>query len=207
MSIFDTVFLRKLYTGAERDHGLSQYRIADGGEQSSNSFKGPGITGFLFALIFIAGLGFSAHAKAQTVLDLVLCLDASGSMSDDDWTLEKAGTTAGLSAALNPDFLTSEVRVAVVQFPLESGTPGSAGVAVVPTVINSLATLTAFNVLVNNLVKPTSSTGTDTTAWTNIASCIDVARESLDCGTVAAPAACPAAHVRRNRWRPRPGAR
>ena len=44
----------------------------------------------------LAGLFFSAHVQAQLEFDLVLCLDASGSMSDADWTLEKTGTTVGL---------------------------------------------------------------------------------------------------------------
>ena len=123
-------------------------------------------------------------------IDFVACLDASGSMSADDWTVEKTGTTAGLNSALAGK-LDGRARVTVVQFPLASGTPGTSGVVAGPTIMDSQAVLDAFNTTVNGLPKPGD------TAWTNTASCIDVAREVMGCGTVESPATCPDDGVRR----------
>ena len=151
-----------------------------------NSFK-------FLALLTISMLTLSGYAQAQYTTDFVICLDASTSMSATDWKTEKDGTTAGLLSALDPHYLNGSIRVSVVQFPTSSGTNGNVARVVGPTIMDSLATLTTFNTAVEALAVPNG------TRYTNIQSCIDVARSSMGCGTGAAGPGqkCPDDGIRR----------
>jgi hypothetical protein len=104
----------------------------------------------LAALLLAAGLGFSAHAQAFDT-DLVICLDSTGSLSDAEWQLQLDGTAMGLQAVLSPDFLTSMVRITVIQF------WSTTNVRIPPTVIDSQATL---DTLTGDIDTPPGTSGT-----------------------------------------------
>jgi hypothetical protein len=105
-------------------------------------------------------------------LDLVLCLDGSGSISSGDWTLQLNGTSAGLEFALSPDHLDSTVRVTTIVFAANIFVgPG-------PTVINSQGTLDTYSDDIDNLSQPGG--------LTNTSGCISAALAVL-CGDADCP--------------------
>jgi len=116
---------------------------------------------------------------AGVALDLVLCIDGSGSLEQAGWDLQIAGTQAGLLAALSPaDLASAKGRVTAIVF------SGDSVVGPGPTIMDSAATLTGFNDALDLLVWPDS--------WTNTSSCMSAAFNILCGGTT-----CPDDSVRR----------
>lgn len=116
-----------------------------------------------FHTIALVGLLLGANpARAQIQLDLVLCIDGSGSISDNEFTLQLNGTAQAIETVIPTD---GTVRLSVLQF------DDATAIEIQPTVItgsNRAAVATA----VRNIVQLNG--GTD------IAECIDVAATILD---------------------------
>lgn len=131
------------------------------------------VLGLPVAALLLLG-AFPSDVRATVAVDVVLCLDSTGSMSGSEWTLEKNGTVTGLRNAL-AGRLDGRTRITVVQFPGSSNaTNGAAGIKVAPTVMDSQTVLDAVATTVSGLPQLTGG-------GTNISSCIDVAKTSL-CG-------------------------